>query len=301
MAIKITEVGPRDGLQNEPIPIPTEKKFEFIQKLFQAGLKNIEATSFVRPDRVPQLSDSEALSTLLNPKESPIHLSCLVPNLKGYEKAVKFGYKEVAVFTATSETFNQKNINQSIANSLKTIQEITFNAKKDNILVRGYLSTVIVCPYEGWISPENNLPIIEKLLELGVYEVSLGETIGKATPSYVEKLLTCILKKFPKNYFAVHFHDTYGMAIANAKKALEMGITSFDSSAGGLGGCPYAPGAAGNVATEDLVYLLEKEGYPTQIQLHPLMEAVSIIKPWIDRPILSKVHIAITKSCTTTV
>ncbi len=294
--LKITEVGPRDGLQNEPIPIPTPTKWKFIEALKNAGIQNIEVTSFVRKDRIPQLADSDELSRLLDLDNPNIHYSCLTPNLHGYSKAVELGYKEVAVFTAASNSFSQKNINKTIPESLEAFREIFRLSRKDGIKVRGYVSTVIACPYEGWIRPDSVLEVVDRLLEEGVYEISLGETIGKATPAQVESLLEVLFKKHMPSRFAVHFHDTYGMAIANVQKAMDMGITSFDSSAGGLGGCPYAKGAAGNLATEDLVYLLESEGYSTGVDLDLLTKASSLIENFLGKPLPSKTYQALRKS-----
>ncbi|TGL37197.1 hydroxymethylglutaryl-CoA lyase [Leptospira perdikensis] len=291
--IKITEVGPRDGLQNEKTILSTQDKFEFVSRLVESGLQHIELTSFVRKDRIPQMADAIELAGLVLPKfQSQVQFSCLTPNTKGYEGAKESGFTEVAVFTATSETFTKKNINMSIEESLDFFKPIFTEAKSDGIKVRGYISTVISCPYEGKIKPERTLEIAERLLDAGVYEISLGETIGVAVPTEVESLLNVLLKKIPKVYLAGHFHDTYGMAIANIKQALTMGIRSFDSSSGGLGGCPYAKGAAGNVATEDLVYFLHKEGYTTGIQLDSLIEASRFMEERIGRKLSSRTYIA---------
>ncbi|MGE8720108.1 hydroxymethylglutaryl-CoA lyase [Leptospira terpstrae] len=291
--IKITEVGPRDGLQNEKTILTTQDKFEFVSRLVESGIKNIELTSFVRKDRIPQMGDAKELADLVLPKfQNLVQFSCLTPNAKGYEGAKDSGFKEVAVFTATSETFTKKNINITIQESLDFFKPIFTMAKVDGIKVRGYISTVIACPYEGKIEPERTLEVAERLLEAGVYEISLGETIGVAVPSEVETLLEVLLKKIPDSYFAGHFHDTYGMAIANTKQALSMGIRSFDSSAGGLGGCPYAKGAAGNVATEDLVYFLHKEGYDTGIQLSSLIQASQFMEERIGRKLTSRTYVA---------
>jgi hydroxymethylglutaryl-CoA lyase len=294
--VKITEVGPRDGLQNEKTFIPTEKKIEFIHALEEAGLKTIEATSFVKPSSIPQLADSAELSKILDPKNSKTDFTALTPNIKGYEQALVHGYKEVAVFTATSNTFTKKNINKTIEESFIAFQEIFTLAKKDGVRVRGYISTVIACPYEGWMKPEDCLTVIDRLVDEGVTEISLGETIGKATPDKVDTLLSLILKKHPPNLFAGHFHDTYGMAIANVQKSLDMGIRSFDSSAGGLGGCPYAKGASGNLATEDLVYLLDTEGFTTGVNLLKLTKASSIMEEALGRKLFSKTYQAVRAS-----
>ncbi|XDD44973.1 hydroxymethylglutaryl-CoA lyase [Leptospira sp. WS39.C2] len=291
--IKITEVGPRDGLQNEKTILSTQDKFEFVTRLVESGVKNIELTSFVRKDRIPQMGDALELSALILPKfGNEVQFSCLTPNTKGYEAAAIAGFKEVAVFTATSESFTQKNINMTISESFKSFQPIFENAKKDGIKVRGYISTVIACPYEGKIPPEKTLEVALRLLDAGAYEISLGETIGVAVPLEVESLLELLLKKIPSSYLNCHFHDTYGMAIANTKQALTMGIRSFDSSAGGLGGCPYAKGAAGNVATEDLVYFLTREGFDTGIQLDSLVRVSQFMESKLERTLNSRTYIA---------
>lgn len=291
--IKITEVGPRDGLQNEKTILSTQDKFEFVSRLVESGLKYIELTSFVRKDRIPQMGDALELSKLILPKyKNQVQFSSLTPNAKGYEGAKEAGFSEVAVFTATSETFTKKNINMTIEESLEFFKPIFSQAKSDGIKVRGYISTVIACPYEGKIKPEKTLEVAKRLLDAGVYEISLGDTIGVAVPSEVESLLEVLLKKIPNNLLAGHFHDTYGMAIANTKQALSMGLRSFDSSAGGLGGCPYAKGAAGNVATEDLVFFLHREGYTTGIQLDSLISASRFMEEKIGRKLTSRTYIA---------
>ncbi|TGL90310.1 hydroxymethylglutaryl-CoA lyase [Leptospira congkakensis] len=291
--VKITEVGPRDGLQNEKTILSTQDKFEFISRLVETGVKHMELTSFVRKDRIPQMGDAKELAALVLPKfQNKVRFSSLTPNAKGYEGAKEAGFPEVAVFTATSETFTKKNINMTIEESLDFFKPIFTQAKTDGIKVRGYISTVIACPYEGKIKPEKTLNIAERLLDAGVYEISLGETIGVAVPSEVESLLEVLFKKIPKTLLAGHFHDTYGMAIANTKQALGMGIRSFDSSAGGLGGCPYAKGAAGNVATEDLVYFLHREGYDTGIQLDSLVSASRFMEEKIGRKLTSRTYVA---------
>jgi hydroxymethylglutaryl-CoA lyase len=290
--IKITEVGPRDGLQNEKDIIATDQKFEFILSLLKSGLKNIEVTSFVRPDRIPQLSDSEELSILLK-DYFPGRFSCLTPNKKGYEKAIQNGYKEVAVFTAASESFTSKNINSTIQQSIETFKEISILSKKDNVHLRAYISTIFYCPYEGKINPEKVLDTIDRLIELEPYEISLGDTIGKGVPEDSKNLLDLILKKYPPTLFAGHFHDTYGMAISNVNEFLRYGIKSFDSSIGGLGGCPYAPGASGNLATEDLVYYLENSGYDTGIDLNVLCKTTEFMEGIVKKKSSSKVYLAL--------
>ncbi|MCB1193088.1 MAG: hydroxymethylglutaryl-CoA lyase [Leptospiraceae bacterium] len=295
-SIKITEVGPRDGLQNEYKPVSTSDKFEFIRLLGLSGIQCIEATSFVKPGAIPQLSDASVLSEKLN-FQSGITYSALAPNKKGYETAIQFGYREIAIFTAASNSFTKKNINKTIQESIEIFLDISKQAVLDKIKVRAYISTVVACPYEGIISPSSVLEVAKQLLDQGVYEISLGETIGVAVPNQVEDLLTTLFGKFSPSLFAGHFHDTYGMATANAAKSLEMGIRSFDSSAGGLGGCPYAPGAAGNVATEDLVYFLENSGYSTGIDLNKVMDASAFISQKIERNLISKTYLALQSRC----
>ncbi|EMJ95716.1 hydroxymethylglutaryl-CoA lyase [Leptospira alstonii] len=294
MEVKITEVGPRDGLQNEKRPVSTEIKAEYIRRLVLSGLKYIEATSFVKKESIPQLADAAELSAILDLNGS-VHYSALTPNIKGYEFAKNAGYKEVAVFTAASESFTKKNINRTIAESIDGFKEIFQLSKSDGIRVRGYVSTVIDCPYEGKIDPKKVLEVSKILLDLGAYEISLGETIGTGVPAEVERLLEHLLKEIPANRLAGHFHDTYGMAIANVEKAFSMGIRSFDSSSGGLGGCPYAKGAAGNLATEDLVYFLEKSGVPTGIDPALLWEASAFMENALSRELQSRTYQATKK------
>ena len=287
MKIKITEVSPRDGLQNESKILSTEEKLLFITKLMESGLEHIEVTSFVRKDRIPQLSDSNELSQLLtdNIKSKS---SVLVPNLIGYENALKNGYKEIAIFTAASDSFTKKNINMSIKESIKSFEDISKKALTDGIRVRVYISTVLYCPYEGYINPSKVLETINLLENFLPYEISLGDTIGAGVPIETEKLLNILLKKYPSNLFAGHFHDTYGMAIANVAKSIELGIRSFDSSSGGLGGCPYAKGASGNLATEDLLYFLNKSGYETGVSLEKIISASNYIRKILNKDISSK-------------
>jgi len=287
MKIKITEVSPRDGLQNESMILKTEEKLNFINKLMESGLEHIEVTSFVRKDRIPQLSDSHELSLLLS-ENIKSKSSVLVPNLKGYENALKNGYKEVAVFTAASETFTKKNINMSIKESIKSFEEVSKRALSDGIRVRAYISTVLYCPYEGYINPTKVMDTIQLLENILPYEISLGDTIGAGVPIEIEKLLNVILNKYPTNLFAGHFHDTYGMALANVNKSIEFGIRSFDSSSGGLGGCPFAKGASGNLATEDLLYFLNKSGYETGISLEKIISASNYIRKILKKEISSK-------------
>tara|TARA_R110002072_G_scaffold276051_1_gene437536 strand:+ start:281842 stop:282753 length:912 start_codon:yes stop_codon:yes gene_type:complete len=286
-SIRIIEVGPRDGLQNEKKILSTEVKVRFIKMLVDAGLKNIEATSFVRPDKIPQMGDA----LLLYPKVSShkgVKFPCLVPNTRGLTDALSVGVKEIAVFTATSESFNKKNINASIEESLKRIEDVCLEAKKNQVKIRGYVSTAFGCPYEGETSLSKLLEVTNKLLEFGAYEVSIGDTIGVGTPKQVQKVAKNLYDNFKEEQLAMHFHDTRGMAIANILTSLDIGITKFDSSAGGLGGCPYAKGATGNVATEDLVYLFNSLGLESGVDLEKLSQASLYILGELGRKTSSK-------------
>jgi hydroxymethylglutaryl-CoA lyase len=287
--VKIVEVGPRDGLQNEKDTIQTSDKIKFIDLLTESGLSVIEATSFVSPKWVPQLSDaSQVFINIRKPKN--VFYPVLVPNVKGLERAVLSGVKHIAVFTAASETFTQKNINMSVDDSLKTIAEVTKQAARMGLWVRGYVSTSFVCPYEGRVAPEKVLSVVSRLLDLGVNEISLGDTIGAAVPTQVEAVLEQLLPVIASksSSLGMHFHDTRGTALANILKSLEMGITIVDSSAGGLGGCPYAPGASGNVATEDVLYMLHKMGIETGVSLEKVAEASRFMSTVLSRPLPSK-------------
>jgi hydroxymethylglutaryl-CoA lyase len=275
-SVRIVEVGPRDGLQNEQKTLPVEKRLEYIRLLGDAGLKEIEVGSFVHPKWIPQLADSEELIARL-PKAPGVRYSALVPNMKGLERALATGIKRIAVFTAASETFNRKNINMSIAESLDVFRPVVERALREGLSVRGYISTCFVCPYEGAIAKEKVAEVADALFTLGVDEVSIGDTIGAATPLDVERTVGHLLDQFPASGLAMHFHDTYGMAIANVFASLRLGISSFDSSAGGIGGCPYAPGAAGNVSTEKLVYLFDRLGIDSGVSIDRLRAAASFI------------------------
>ena len=272
MKVRIVEVGPRDGLQNEAKIVPTAKKAEFIKLLVAAGLREIEVASFVHPKWVPQLADAQDLIQQLEANPN-VRYSALVPNMKGLERAIESGIRRMAVFTAASETFNRKNINMGVQESIDVFKPVVARALKEGISVRGYVSTCFVCPYEGSIAKEKVADVTRALFDLGVDEVSIGDTIGAATPRDVEITAGRLLQHFPAGKLAMHFHDTYGMAIANVYQSLQMGITTFDSSAGGLGGCPYAPGASGNLATETLVYLLDRLGLETGVSLELLRRA----------------------------
>ncbi len=286
--VRIVEVGPRDGLQNEARAVSTEKKAEFIRLLVAAGLKDIEAASFVHPKWVPQLADAEQLIPRLESVQG-VRYSALVPNMKGLERAISSGIRRIAVFTAASETFNRKNINMGIQESLEGFKPVADRALKEGMSVRGYVSTCFVCPYEGAVTKEKVAEVVGALLDLGADEVSIGDTIGAASPRDVE--ITCghLIGQFPVEKLAMHFHDTYGMAVANVYQSLQMGFTIFDSSAGGLGGCPYAPGASGNLATEDLAYLLDRLGIHTGVSLKLLRQASRFIAEELAHELPSRV------------
>lgn len=287
-AVRVVEVGPRDGLQNESTIIPTQKKAEFIVLLANAGLKDIEVTSFVHPKWVPQLADGEELIRQLEFVPG-VRYAALVPNVKGLERAISSGIRRIAVFTAASETFNRKNINMGIQESIDGFKPVVERATREGMSVRGYVSTCFVCPYEGPIAKEKVAGITRALFDLGVDEVSIGDTIGAATPRDVEDTGGHLLKEFSADKLAMHFHDTYGMAVANVYQSLQMGFTIFDSSAGGLGGCPYAPGASGNLATEDLLYLLDRLGTQTGVSLKMIRRASRFIAAELGRDLPSRV------------
>ncbi|MGC4042754.1 MAG: hydroxymethylglutaryl-CoA lyase [Armatimonas sp.] len=271
--VRIIEVGPRDGLQNEPTIISTADKLDFIAALIEAGCREIEVASFVHPKLVPAMADAAEVVAGLPPTPPHGVFWSLVPNGKGYLRAEEAGARAVAVFAAASETFSQKNIGRSIADSLEEYERVVTLARADGCRVRGYVSTITHCPYEGRISPEVVLSVAERLLAMGCEEVSLGETLGRAEPADIDTLLTQLLPTLPVEKLAGHFHDTGGHAIENVSVALNHGLRAFDSSAAGLGGCPFAPGAAGNVATETLVRFLESQGYSTGIDAGEIAEA----------------------------
>lgn len=288
--VRIVEVGARDGLQNEKT-VSTEDKVILINALAGAGLKDIEAGAFVSPKWVPQMADSSEVINALDLPE--INLSALTPNLKGAQAAHAVGIKEFAIFTAASEAFCQKNINCSIAQSIDRFSEVMTFAKANNIRVRGYVSCVLGCPYEGDVDPQVVLNVAQKLLALGCYEVSLGDTIGVGTAGKVTELLTLLLKHIDKSKLAVHFHDTYGQALTNIYAALSLGISTVDAAVAGLGGCPYAKGASGNVATEDVVYLLQGLGIEHGIDLKRLAQAGWQITNALNKQPVSKVSVAL--------
>lgn len=296
-SVRIVEVGPRDGLQNEKAQVPTEQKIQFIQMLAEAGLPVVEATSFVSPRAIPQLSDASAVMsglTRLPTASYPV----LVPNLKGMERALAAGVRSIAVFTAASESFTRHNINATITESLANFRPVVALARQEGIPVRGYISTVFGCPYQGAVDPRQVLVVAQSLLEMGVAELSLGDTIGVATPNQVVEVLDLLLTEggIAVEQLAVHFHDTRGTALANVLMALQMGISCVDSSAGGLGGCPYAPGAAGNLATEDLLYMLHGMGISTGVDLEKVVAATRFIAPLLGHAPTSKYYQAATST-----
>ena len=281
--VKIVEVGPRDGLQNEKQVVPTAVKIELIDRLSAAGLTSIEATSFVSPKWVPQMADSSAVLQGISRRPDTAY-PVLTPNLQGFDSAMQAGATEVAIFAAASESFSRKNINCSIAESLKRFEPVISAASALEIPVRGYVSCVVGCPYEGEIDPAAAAAVARTLADMGCYEVSLGDTIGVGTPASIRRLLEACLRQLPAKRLAGHYHDTYGMAIANIYASLELGIATFDASVAGLGGCPYARGASGNVASEDVVYLMHGLGIETGIDLAKLAVIGDWISSAINRP-----------------
>ena len=285
--VRIVEVGPRDGLQNISSIISTEKKVEYINRLTKSGLPEIEVTSFVSPKWVPQLADSFEVSNSIT-KDPSITYTALIPNQRGLDRAIDAGYTSIAVLTATSETFSQKNTNCSISDGLKLLKNMVPSWSKNSLRVRGYISTVWHCPYEGAINAKSVLTIIDQLLDIGISEISLGDTIGKATPDEIKRTLETILYRFDASHFAFHMHDTFGHAEENIHVGLEMGITTYDSSAGGLGGCPYAPGASGNVATESVISICESLGIHTGVDKNLLKSAGDYMIGVIDQGVLER-------------
>ena len=283
----IVEVGPRDGLQNEQAAVSTADKIEFVNRLSAAGFPVIEVTAFVSPKWVPQMADAaEVFAGII--KRPGTRYSALVPNVAGLERAVAAGVTEIAVFAAASETFSRKNINQGIEESLAGYKAVCERALAAGLRVRGYLSTAFGCPYEGAVPPDKVIDVTERLLALGVFEVSVSDTIGVAHPGQVRDVLEKVVARIPAERLALHFHDTRGTALANVLAALPYGITTFDASAGGLGGCPYAPGAAGNLATEDLIYMLDGLGLETGVSLAAVTEASAFIAERLDHRLPSK-------------
>ncbi len=303
--VSIYEVSPRDGLQNEKATVAIRDKIRLIEGLTAAGLKRIETTSFVSPKWIPQLADADDVARALPqilarlPEARDVKYSALVPNARGLDLAKAAGLTEIAVFLSASETHNQKNVNKSIDATLAAFESTIGPARAAGMRVRGYVSTVWGCPYEGDVDPKRALAIAKKLIAMGCYQISLGDTIGVGTPLQTQKIVKLMLDEIPSEAIALHMHDTRGTALANILAGLEMGIRDFDSSVGGLGGCPYAPGAAGNVATEDLVYMLHGMGITTGVDLERLVEAGRAAEGIVGRPLPGKVHQAGVRSLRT--
>ena len=287
--VQIVEVGPRDGLQNEKTWVNTETKIALIEKLVDAGLTKIETTSFVSPKRIPQMKD--AFQVLSGIKKLPgIKYPVLTPNLKGFHRALEAGATEVAVFGAASEAFSQKNINCTVSESIERFRPVLEAAQKNNVRVRGYISCVMGCPYQGEVSVTDVVNLAAQMSGMGCYEISLGDTIGIGTPLQAKKMIEVVAEKVPVSNLALHFHDTRGQALANIYACLELGVSVIDASVSGLGGCPYARGASGNVATEDVVYMLHGMGVETGIDLEKLIETGRFISDFIGRIPQSRVY-----------
>lgn len=286
--VKLVEVGPRDGLQNEPALIETRAKVELINRLSHTGLRTIEATSFVSPKWVPQLADAEKVLTQITRKEGVVY-PVLVPNMSGLERALGVGAEEIAVFTAVSETFSQKNTNCSIAESIERFKPVIARAHAESLRVRAYISCVLGCPYEGAVDPARVAKLAHQLYELGCYEISLGDTIGVGTPRQAAAMVASVAAFVPIEHLAAHFHDTRGQALANILACLPLGVSVIDASVSGLGGCPYANGATGNVATEDVVYMLQGMDIETGVDLDKLIEASVFISDKLGRDSQSRV------------
>jgi len=295
--IKIVEVGPRDGLQNEKTIVPAKVKIDFIDKLSETGLTVIESTSFVSPKWIPQFADSKEVFGQIN-KVDYVSYPVLVPNMQGLQTALKVGVKEIAVFGAASESFSRKNINCSIEESLDRFRLVCTAAKENDIKIRGYVSCVVGCPYEGRIEPKAVAKVAKTMVDMGCYEISLGDTIGVGTPGSMNSMLKAVLQEIPASQLAIHCHDTYGQALANILTAIQNGIQTVDASVAGLGGCPYAKGASGNIATEDVVYMLKGMGIKTGVSLAKLVKVGMWISKTLNRTVQSKAGIALAnKSC----
>jgi hydroxymethylglutaryl-CoA lyase len=285
--VTIYEVGPRDGLQNEARNVPTADKIRFIEALVAAGLRHIEITSFVSPQWIPQLADASEVARGV-PRRAGVHYSALVPNRRGLDAALAAGMREIAVFLSASETHNKKNVNKTIADTLAAFAEVVPPALAAGVKVRAYLSTVFGCPYEGEVDPAQVVRLTDQLRAMGVYQVSISDTIGVANPAQVEGVLGRVLAEVPAEQLAVHFHDTQGTALANCLVAMGLGITTIDAAVGGLGGCPYAPGASGNLATDDVVAMLHAMGIETGIDLDRLVEASRLAATFVGHDLPSK-------------
>jgi hydroxymethylglutaryl-CoA lyase len=296
--VSIYEVSPRDGLQNEAVTVPTTRKLRFIEALVATGLKRIEVTSFVSPKWVPQVADGDEVARLAQ-RTPGVTFSALCPNARGLERALKSGIEEIGVFVSASETHNRKNVNKTVEETLTAFEDVIGPAVKAGVRVRGYVSTMWGCPYEGDVDPREGLRIARHLIAEGCYQISLGDTIGVGTPVQTKRILSLFLSELPSEQIAMHMHDTRGCALANILVGLEMGIRTFDASVGGLGGCPYAPGAAGNVATEDLVYMLHGMGIGTGVSLDRLMPAGQVAAAIVGHPLPGKVHQAGIRSLNT--
>jgi hydroxymethylglutaryl-CoA lyase len=290
-SVSVYEVSPRDGLQNERATVPLRSKVRLIDALVLAGLRRIEITSFVSPKWIPQLADADEVAQHAKPPDG-VSFSALCPNARGLERALAAGMTEIAVFVSASETHNRKNVNKTVADTLAGFEETIGPARAQGMRVRGYLSTVWGCPFEGDVDPERAVSMARKLLDMGCYQVSLGDTIGVGTPRHTARILERMLGEIAPGRLAMHMHDTRGTALANVLVGLEMGIRDFDASVGGMGGCPYAPGAAGNLATEDLVYMLRGMGVATGIDLERLVEAGKVAESVVGRNLPGKVHLA---------
>jgi hydroxymethylglutaryl-CoA lyase len=289
--VTIVEVGPRDGLQNEAAQISTDDKVAFVDQLSASGLREIEVSAFVSPKWIPQLADATDVFSRIT-RRPGTRYSALVPNMAGLERAIAAGVTDVAIFAAASETFSRKNTNRGIDESFITYREVTDAAIAAGLRVRGYLSTAFACPFEGVVPVDRVVELTSRLLDLGVYEVAISDTIGTAHPGQVQLLLSQLLLPLPSSRIALHFHDTRGMALANVLTALEFGIATFDGSAGGLGGCPYAPGSTGNVATEDLLYMLDGLGIETGVRIDRVSDAARAIAPRLTHPLSSRYTLA---------
>jgi hydroxymethylglutaryl-CoA lyase len=288
-AVRIVEVGPRDGLQNEPAPIATAEKIAFVNLLTDAGLSSIEVSAFVSPKWVPQMADAGDVFAGIR-RHGDVRYSALVPNAAGLDRAAAAGVSEVAVFAAASETFSTRNINQRIAESLTTYRAVTAKALQLGMQVRAYVSTAFGCPFEGAVAPARVADVAEALIEMGAFEVAVSDTIGIAHPGQVPQVVGAVAERIPTKQIALHFHDTRGTALANVLAALDLGIATFDASAGGLGGCPYAPGATGNLATEDLVYMLDGLGIRSGVDLDALVRASMFIEPHVGHLLPSRYY-----------
>jgi len=290
-SVQIVEVGPRDGLQNEASLVPADVKIEFIERLAQAGLQRIEVAAFVSPKRIPQMADSAAVLLGL-PRRTSVTYSVLTPNMQGFQAAFAAGASEVAIFASASESFSQHNLNCSIEQSFERFVPILSAAKDAGVRVRGYVSCVLGCPYEGAVKASAVADVARRLFEAGCYEISLGDTIGVGTPVRVKELLNVVSDVVPAIHLAGHFHDTYGQALVNIYASIDSGLRVFDASVSGLGGCPYAPGASGNVATEDLVYMLDGMGFETGVELAQLIAAGEFIRGHLGSKTQSRVAAA---------